>query len=68
MRFRLRRKPKEHTAAISAILDAEKHLREVKARAPEVAEVARETREIRARNHFAEQLTEMMTPRPRKRA
>lgn len=65
MIFRQRRK--EDAESIHALKDAEKHLSEVKSRAKEVSEVAKETREIRIRNHFAEQLTEAIASSRRKK-
>jgi len=64
----MRQKRREHPAALNAIKDAEQNLREVKSRAEEVSAVAKQTRELRIRNHFADQITQMMVPRPRKRA
>lgn len=43
-----------------AILDATKSLRDVRSRDPEVHAVSRTLREIRERNHFAEQLQIIM--------
>jgi predicted ATPase len=43
-----------------AILDATKTLREVRARDPEVREISRTLKEIRERNHFAENLRAIM--------
>jgi len=42
--------------AEKALKDASANLRRVKARSPEVSEVAKKLREMRERNHFAEQL------------
>lgn len=39
-----------------ALEDADKHLQEVKKRTPEVHAIAKSLREIREKNHFAEQL------------
>lgn len=65
MKFRLRRKDDSESA--HAILDAEKNLREVQARSEEVSAVAKQTHELRIRNHFAEQLTQAISPDRRKR-
>lgn len=51
-----------------ALVDATQNLRNVQARTPEVREVAQALRGFRERNHFAEQLHDMMTGVNRKRA
>lgn len=42
--------------ASKALAQAEVHLKEVQARAPEVSEVSRAFKVLRERNHFAERL------------
>lgn len=55
-------------ASKRALEDATKNLRHVQARTPEVREVVTALRGFRERNHFAEQLHELMTGKHRKRA
>ena len=55
-----RRKYGEESKASSAILEAQSHLHEVKSRSAEVKETVEITRNLRIRNHFGEQLTEMI--------
>lgn len=43
-----------------ALEDATENLRRVQARHPEVSEVAQASKRIRERNHFAEQLTDLI--------
>lgn len=47
-----------------AVEEATRHVQEVKARGPEVQQLAEEMRDIRRRNHFAEQLMTMLNPPP----
>lgn len=51
-----RRRSKATEEATKALKDAEKNLHEVKQRGCEVQQVANALKEIRERNHFAEQL------------
>jgi vacuolar-type H+-ATPase subunit H len=51
-----RRRSKATEEATKALKDAEKNLHEVKERGCEVRKVATALKEIRERNHFAEQL------------
>jgi hypothetical protein len=51
-----RRSEEPTTDSELALKNAQKNLREVKQRGKEVTEIAEALREIRERNHFAEQL------------
>jgi len=54
------RKRKTNGASERAVNEAAQHVRDVKARGPEVTELVSDLREIRRKNHFAEQLYIMM--------
>lgn len=56
----------ELDGSMHAMDEASEHLIEVQLRAPEVKKIAQAAREVRTRNHFAEQLQEMIT-QPRHR-
>lgn len=58
--FPFRRNKKNLVESEQAMLDADSSLREVEARDPEVRRVAKTLKEIRERNHFAEQLRTIM--------
>lgn len=58
-----RRTEEPNTDAEDALKDAQKNLREVKRRGEKVTEVAENLRRIRERNHFAEQLEELIIKR-----
>lgn len=62
MTFRINRTSHDSKKALA---DAEERLREVKARDPEVREVAEALRGWRERNHFAERLEEIMGITPK---
>lgn len=55
-----RRRKRKSLEAEIANIDADRNLKRVLDRDPEVKAVARTLRVIRERNHFAEQLDEMM--------
>lgn len=57
------RKRKTNGEAEAAVKDAIAHVREVQARGAEVNEVVADLREIREKNHFAEQLYALMQHR-----
>lgn len=50
----------------AALVDARKNLREVKKRGREVSEYAEAFRELREKNHFADQLEELIIRRRRR--
>lgn len=54
-----RNKPNSHDAE-EALQDASRNLARIKKRTPEVKEVSRESRIMRERNHFREQLETIM--------
>lgn len=54
------RKPKGNVKSQQAVLDATQSLRKVRDREPEVHAVAKALKEIRERNHFAEQLNALL--------
>jgi hypothetical protein len=62
MRFPWRNKDKDGESA-DALRDAEKNLRAVQRRGKEVTSVAKALREMRERNHFAEQMEEIIVRR-----
>ena len=47
----------------AALKEARKNLREVKKRGPEVTEISHAFKELREKNHFAEQLEELIKRR-----
>jgi len=47
----------------AAVKNAEQHVREIEARGPEVHDLVADLREIREKNHFAEQLYALMQHR-----
>lgn len=57
MRFRRSRKENESHLAVE---EAERHVQEAKSRTPEVAEVTAALRELRSKNHFADQIAMLM--------
>lgn len=57
------RTPKTNGEAEAAVKDATAHVREVKARGAEVHEIVSDLRDIREKNHFAEQLYLLMQHR-----
>lgn len=62
-----RRKKKARVSAEeskTAVAEATRHMQEIQARGAEVQELAESLRDIRKRNHFAEQLMTMMNPPP----
>lgn len=62
---RRKRAPSDETiASEQAVQDARKTLKRIEARQDEVREVATSLRHIRRRNHFAEQLRDMMLSYP----
>ena len=58
-----RRRSEASKEAEEALKDAQENLEEVKKRGPEVTEVAKALRDIRERNHFAEQLEDLIIKR-----
>jgi len=58
-----RRSSDRSVEAEEALVEAQKNLDEVKRRGPEVTEVAQALRKMRERNHFAEQLEELIVKR-----
>lgn len=56
MRLPWRKRKNGTVKSQQAVLDAQQSLRQVKAREPEVRAVSRTLKDIRERNHFAEQL------------
>jgi hypothetical protein len=63
MWFLRKRETKSTEEANKALLDARQNLREVRGRGREVSKVADALREIRERNHFIEQLEDIVTHR-----
>lgn len=59
MRF-LRREPKANKESQQALSEAQENLDRVRSRSKEVHKVSQASKELRERNHFAEQLTEIM--------
>ena len=62
MRFRWRSKDKDGESG-KALQDAQKNLRAVQKRGREVTSVANALRELREKNHFAEQMEEIIVRR-----
>lgn len=62
MRFPWRSKGKDGDSE-AALRDAQKNLRKVEKRGSEVTSVANALRELRERNHFAEQMEEIIVRR-----
>lgn len=58
--MRLFRRSDSSDEAKTALADAKHNLRKVQARSSEVSRVAKALKEIRERNHFAEQLEEII--------
>lgn len=56
MWFLRKRQSRLTEEATDALRDAEKNLREVQKRNPEVLKISKSLRELRERNHFAENL------------
>lgn len=63
MWFRRRRETSSSEEAAKALLDARQNLREVRRRSTEVSKVAQALKDIRERNHFAEQMEEILVRR-----
>jgi len=55
------RRRKTDGASERALQDATEHMLEIKARGPEVNELVADMKRIRARNHFAEHLHDLMS-------
>lgn len=63
-----RNKNERSDKADHAIKDAQQNLQDVRSLSYDVHVTAAEARALRYRNHFAEQLTEMLAPRPKRKA
>ena len=63
MWFLRKRETKSSEDANRALLDARQNLREVRGRGREVSKVSEALREIREKNHFIEQLEEIVIHR-----
>jgi hypothetical protein len=60
MRLPWWRSKKEETSADKALREAEDKVKEIEERGEEVSELAKSLRHMRERNHFAEQLEELI--------
>jgi hypothetical protein len=61
--FLRRRRSESSDEATAAVKDAQKHLNRVRKRDQEVSDLSDSLREVRQRNHFAEQMEEIIIRR-----